>query len=565
MEQNKKKRSKILKFETSANFHYIKYQKLIDQGDYIDSLVALRAALQKDPNNIEYQFALAELYTEMDFFEESNLLLFKLIAAAPEEQGACLFGMGCNFFGLRDISKSKECFENYIVAYPSGEFSLEAKDFLEVLSFDEFDEGEEGIPVSIYQKADMGKILLDNGQYQEAVEVLEEIIRQYPDATFVKNNLALAYFCLDNTSNAKLLTQEVLKKEPQNAHAVCNMILFALAEQDSKAALRYRNILDTLTGEDADEDIKIALTYSELGEDDTAYDVLQEVLQEMPYDTSVIFFLGIAAVNLGNYRHAVSHFVEILKLRPDDTIAYYYKNMVQGAIDGNKKLGKLAYQYQVPPEEAQKRVEYIRDCFYKSPQELERLWETDIIFFGLLEWGMQVGNASLFRVIIDLIAQIGGNKAEEFLKAYLLKKSEPDQNKDEVFMALKKMGVKQPYVAYMSGKISEVRIGAMQPEQSKIAPSNDRVIEKIISCALECGVKAYIPAAVELFAQYVEAHKKAPIMRNTDAWALAFIYIVMQPEKAEDAEVLFVKTDILKASVMRCVRLIKEKMTQEIR
>ena len=59
-----KQKNNVLRFEQKARFHYLKYQKLADRGNYIDALVALRAAAAKDPENTDYQMELAELYTE---------------------------------------------------------------------------------------------------------------------------------------------------------------------------------------------------------------------------------------------------------------------------------------------------------------------------------------------------------------------------------------------------------------------------------------------------------------------------------------------------------------------
>ena len=75
-----KQKNNVLRFEQKARFHYLKYQKLADRGNYIDALVALRAAAAKDPENTDYQMELAELYTELCCFDESNYIFFSLIA-----------------------------------------------------------------------------------------------------------------------------------------------------------------------------------------------------------------------------------------------------------------------------------------------------------------------------------------------------------------------------------------------------------------------------------------------------------------------------------------------------
>ena len=41
--------------------------------------------------------------------------------------------MGCNFFGLQDIDRAKECFEKVLRYYPGGNYEEDAADFLEYL------------------------------------------------------------------------------------------------------------------------------------------------------------------------------------------------------------------------------------------------------------------------------------------------------------------------------------------------------------------------------------------------------------------------------------------------
>lgn len=81
------KQTKVLAFRQGADFYFSRYERLLAREDYVDALSALRTAHEKAPDNLEYTMELAELYTEMDFYEESNCLLLGIFSKEPGVSG----------------------------------------------------------------------------------------------------------------------------------------------------------------------------------------------------------------------------------------------------------------------------------------------------------------------------------------------------------------------------------------------------------------------------------------------------------------------------------------------
>ena len=491
----------------------------------------------------------------MDFFEESNFILFKILGKSQDIYGECLFGMGCNFFGLRDIEKAKECFRNYLLAYPAGEFEPDVRDFLEMIEYDAYED--ENIPGEVLARADEGKTLLDNSEYDKAISVLSEIGAKYPDMQFVKNNLALAYYCKGNSTRATEISKEVLDADPANAHAICNLILFAMSSSDEAELARYRAMLDKTEGKDADEDLKIALTYCELGEDEKAYQILKSVLIEIPYDIHTLFFAAASAANTARYAESMQYFLDMIKLQPENTVALYYKKLVQKAMDG-KINARIQYNYQVPQDEIHRRMHYLNRCFQKNIDELTEMWRHEENFRFMLLWGLSIGNAIVKHAIVDLISKFNDETAVDLFKDFILRRNKPDEEKNDIFLALKRMGAPQPYVAYVAGKISEVRIGMVDLNKQKFAPSNDKVVDEVIRDAEIIGQKLYITQAIELLGKYVHAFNKPPIMRNVEAWAAAFLFAALENENEPfTGEELIRRLGLRTASFVRCLRAIR--------
>ena len=101
MIENKKSRTKIVSFERDADYYFLKYQRQMDRGAYLDALESLRTAVKKQPENSEYKLALAEFYTEINYFEESNYWVLDAIGSSSGEGERCLFLLGCNFWHAR--------------------------------------------------------------------------------------------------------------------------------------------------------------------------------------------------------------------------------------------------------------------------------------------------------------------------------------------------------------------------------------------------------------------------------------------------------------------------------
>lgn len=51
MIKNKKAQPKVVSFERSAEYYYLKYQRQMDKGAYLDALDCLRTAVRKEPDN----------------------------------------------------------------------------------------------------------------------------------------------------------------------------------------------------------------------------------------------------------------------------------------------------------------------------------------------------------------------------------------------------------------------------------------------------------------------------------------------------------------------------------
>lgn len=528
---------KIVSFERPADFYFQSALKMIDNTNYLGALPMVRKALEKAPGNLDYMMKYAEILTELSKYEESNSILFEIQMKAKNERSECFFGMGCNFIGLGDLDKAEESFEKYLAASPNGEYREDVEEFLAL--FCDIEEEEEYLLEDAYELkqqklAEEGKRYLDNCEYQKAVEVLEKIDTNDPGMLFAKNNLALSYYCMKKTEEAIRITQKVLEREPENIHANCNMAMF-LSRKDHVAACKYVEKTERRQKNTQDDFYKIAITYCEIGEHEKALKYLSSILATCPYDEKVLFCAAVASFNMRHYAESVNFFSDIIKLEPEESIASYYLKYVKDVMEGKKKHDELSYVFQVPPNEARKRIRYLNEKMKLPEEEFKQLWVNDRKLKDILLWGLEYGDNFIKQTVVEIISGFGGEKAERVFRRYILKRNQPDEIKNEIFIALKRMHADEPYIAYFNGGIVEVKVGILENVEENETKYFDKLFDLIVSVVSEEYSEQLAGKAVSLLQEFTERGAGSIYFPETKelAAAIAFVTLYLNGKTAE--------------------------------
>ena len=132
MKEKNKLQNNILSFHQPASFFIKKAEKHIDAGNFIEALQFYRQALGMEPDNVEYLLSIAQIYSEMGLYAESNDVLLK-IARFGNTPTECLFALGCNYMGMKNYELADEAFEQYLAIDPDGEFADDIDDIFDML------------------------------------------------------------------------------------------------------------------------------------------------------------------------------------------------------------------------------------------------------------------------------------------------------------------------------------------------------------------------------------------------------------------------------------------------
>ena len=540
-----KQEPKILEFDRPADFYFQSALKMAERTNYLGALPMIRRALEKDPGNIEYMLKQAEVLTELSKYEESNSILFEVLLKTKEARSECFFGMGCNFIGIGDLDKAGESFEKYLAISPDGEFRDDVEDFLAL--FGDMEEEEEYVLEDVHdakqqELAEEGKRHLDNCDYQKAAEVLEKIDTKDPEMLFARNNLALSYYCLKKVDKAVDITQKVLACDPENIHANCNMAMF-LNKEDHEAACKYVEKAIDRQKNTQDDLYKIAITYCEIGEHEKALQYLENILKMDPYDEKVLFCAAVASFNMRRYTDAVNYFADIIKMEPEESIAGYYLKYAKDVMAGRKRHQEIGYVFQVPPQEARKRIRYLNEKMKLPEQEFRELWNRERKLKDILLWGLEYGDNFIKKAVVEIIGGLGGEKAEKIFRRYILKRNQPDEIKNEVFVTLKKMKAAEPYVAYFNGSIVEVKVGILDHIEESGTEQFNKLFDLVIEIAGERYSEQLAGQAAGLLQGFIEKGTGSRYLNETNELAGAVVFAALyfrgEAEKPREIAALF--------------------------
>ena len=195
--------------------------------------------------------------------------------------------------------------------------------------------------------------------------------------------------------------------------------------------------------------------------------------------------------------------------------------------NGRMIARELSYVYQVPFEEIKNRVKYLNECLKKSKDVLKQMWRHDGYFLSIVLWGLELGDMFIKKAVVEIIASFKDKKAESILRKYILKRYEPDQIKNDIFVLLKKMGVKEPYIAYINGSIVEVKVGMFNSEGLDI-PENYRIVVEVMLDKMRGRYDdRFINAAIKIWEKFIRKQNgEYRIVKTPEIWAAAVEYLI---------------------------------------
>jgi Tetratricopeptide repeat. len=311
-------KGKVVDFRPTGEFYFSLGLKSYQRNDLLNAKKYLRRACQLDPLEPDYAFQYAIVLSELGQFEESNRVLHKILQDMDGNFYECHYLLANNFACLGMEREALHHANLYVKLDPEGEFVDDALDIIDFFSGDtdwkeEPSDGPEG---EIARLQEEGRNELEEGNIPLAAEKFRQLIRDFPDYLPAYNNLALLYFYMGLPEEAKVLTEQVLEKDPGNIHALCNLAMFNHYEgKDSGPLSEWMDKIHPLSPE---YQYKLGITFAILGKYEQSYRWLKKAGKRIPpNDPSYYYWFAIASYYTGREKKAEELWEKLVQIDPN--------------------------------------------------------------------------------------------------------------------------------------------------------------------------------------------------------------------------------------------------------
>lgn len=448
-----KQRTNIVSLRMDAAFFFERAVQSLDKFHYERALKYFRKAAELEPSTINH-CNLAGVLSEMGYYEESNDVLQHILDSIEPNMTECYFYMANNYANMDQFERSEQALIDYLEQDEEIHFIEECKEMMELLSY------ELKRPVDFDQLAiqggrnrhDQAQNLLEQGMFLEATQLLEQLVAEEPGFLAAQNNLALAYYCLGDYAQCKKAVIAVLNKDPGNVHALCNLAIYYLHQNEQKELSQLVSKLSRIYPYHVEHNYKLAMTFAMLEEHKLAYERFKRLIQsqqqqQVVTDAALYHYTAVAACHLGKLHEAENLWKQVAKIDPNSYVSAFYLNRITEMDQRNEinwEEWELSYYYHPP-------FEYSDYLGHLQTNNIEVV-RNDPLIRASFFWALHHGDDQTKRQVIEVLALIGGEQIESVLRDYLMKPGESKALKNLAIYALKTMGAEEPLKAIIDEK-----------------------------------------------------------------------------------------------------------------
>ena len=178
-----------------------------------------------------------------------------------------------------------------------------------------------------------GTKLLDTGETDRAIDVLNRAVELNPDLADAYFQLGIAYALIE-MRDAAVVEEQVETPTPVPGEKKQRIATTNSEKAFEKAVEAYKKQIDA-NGEDHLAYYNLGRAYNKLNEDEDAAKALRQAVRLNPEDTEYQTELGSILVKLAQYREAISPLKKAIELDPENSRAL---NLLDDAEAGRKRI-----------------------------------------------------------------------------------------------------------------------------------------------------------------------------------------------------------------------------------
>ncbi|MEK4026008.1 tetratricopeptide repeat protein [Mammaliicoccus sciuri] len=311
------KKDKIVSFLPDGDFYRKRAMQAMQREQFSDAEKYYKRALELNPEDALTQMEYGVFIMEVGRFEDAYELLRAADELEPNDEETTFYLAEVHaHLGL--LREAKQYANKYIGLSPDGIFVEEAHEIVEFADQEEtyLEDGEvpDGEVLFMQEKA---RRMMEEGNFEQAIDVLEDLLADYPKTWAVHNNLALAYFYIGKEKHAEEILYDVLREEKGNIHALCNLAVFFYYGRDEERLGSMMELLSKIKPYQVEHRYKLGATFALTGRYEEAYYWLRS-LQKRGFqgDVGYYFWLSNAAYFTGHRQVAEQAYEKLLQMDP---------------------------------------------------------------------------------------------------------------------------------------------------------------------------------------------------------------------------------------------------------
>ncbi|MCC5896985.1 MAG: tetratricopeptide repeat protein [Phormidium sp. BM_Day4_Bin.17] len=290
--------------------------------DWQGAYDVLQLLVEQYPDNRLVWDYLSEVAYELKDLATYQNACEKLVELTPDDADT-LYALGNIYMVKMYPLAASQVLERALTIAPEHESAARAREILSTIT-PKIPEILEELGSDDFEAAllhERGQMYLAQGNYPAAREAELEVIQRYPGFVPARNNLALVNWSEGNVEEAIATSKAVLDSEPDNIHALSNLVHFLVVSGDTEAAQVYGDRLKTSPGNGWDPWTKRVEALSYLADDAGIVEMLDQAEADDVDDSPVgaLFFhlTAVALARTGDRNRALTQWKKALKHDPD--------------------------------------------------------------------------------------------------------------------------------------------------------------------------------------------------------------------------------------------------------
>jgi tetratricopeptide (TPR) repeat protein len=500
------KSDKVIPLRMTAEFFNERATRSLNQYNYSKALRYYKRAVDVEPDNPSHFCNMAGVLAQLGQFKESNELLFHVLYKVDTEMSLCHYYLACNFANMDYFDKAEKHALLYLANDPEGRFANEALDLLSFVAeipedsplLRDKETVDEFIANELASHHDRARKMLEEGNFDDAERLLQQLFMDNPDFLAAGNNLSLCYYYMGKFEDAMDTISFILEQDPYNIHALCNLaILFSHYKQASRLE-ELLGILKKIIPMQYDQAYKLGITLGIMGDHEAAYFLFKKMVKFIwDADFHLLHYCAVAAYNTGRYQVAKKYWKLVQVEDEESLIATYYLEQLEKKDQEQTVKDKIPYYYHLPTYDKKIQKQPAREAALQ-----EKMKKTPLASLTY-HWALRFGDREMKEQVLSTLEWINDKEMIETLQAFV-----NDQRED---WELRERG---QFILGMLGFPSPLNLNTpYRWHKNWLA-----VVEML---DLYISVE-HVTRAKEIWVQFIQlSYPDVPVIRKPEAWSAA--------------------------------------------